>query len=118
MRPSNSPRGRPRNASTGALLYSYVLPAQVYGAVSVANSHFYVGDTAGQLYAFGIGPKPATPPADPNCPAGFTCQDISSPARGSESATGGTLTVKAAGTGVTGTADQFRLVSVPVKGDW
>ena len=106
------------NASTGALLYSYVLPAQVYGAVSVANSHFYVGDTAGQLYAFGIGPKPATPPADPNCPAGFTCQDISSPAKGSESATGGTLTVKAAGTGVTGTADQFRLVSAPVKGDW
>jgi outer membrane protein assembly factor BamB len=106
------------NASSGALLFSYVLPAQAFAAVSVANGHFYVGDSNGQLYAFGTGPAPPTPPADPNCPSGFICQDINNPAAGHEATAGGTLTVSAAGSGITGTADQFRLVSAPVTGDW
>ncbi len=62
-------------------------------------------------------PAPATPPADANCPAGFTCQDIHAPAKGSESSAAGTLTVRAAGTGIKGTGDQFRLVSEPVSGN-
>jgi len=67
------------NASSGALLYSILLPAPVYGAVSVARSQFYVGDTNDDLYAFGLPSSTTTPPADPNCPATFTCQDIRSP---------------------------------------
>ncbi len=105
------------NAQTGSLVYSYVLPAAVYGGISVAQGQFYVGAVDGKLYAFGSGPAPATPPADANCPPGFTCQDIHAPAKGSESNAAGTLTVTAAGTGIKGTGDQFRLVSEPVSGD-
>ena len=106
------------NASSGALLYSYVLPAPVYGAVSVARSQFYVGDTNDDLYAFGLPGSTTTPPADPNCPATFTCQDIRSPGvAGSEQTTGGTLTVTASGAAIHGTSDQFRLISKPVTGD-
>ena len=105
------------NATTGALLYSYVLPGPVYGPVSVAQSQFYVGDTNGKLFAFGIGPAPATPPADPNCPTGFKCQDIHNPTKGSELTTNGTLTVSAAGTDIKGVGDQFRFISQPVTGD-
>ena len=105
------------DATTGTLLYSYVLPAAVYGGIAVAQGQFYVGAVDGKLYAFGTGPAPTTPPADPNCPVGFTCQDIHAPAAGSESTASGTLTVKAAGTGIRGTGDQFRLLSEPVTGD-
>ncbi len=105
------------NAATGTLLYSYVLPAPVYGAVSIARSQFYVGDVNGREYAFGV-PGSTTTPADPNCPAGFTCQDIhGAQVAGSERTSGGTLTVTAAGTGVRGTGDQFRFISHPVSGD-
>ncbi len=105
------------NAATGALLYSYALPGVIYGPVTVAQSQFYVGDTNAKLYAFGVGPSPATPPADPNCPTGFTCQDIHNPAAGSESTASGTLTVTAAGTGIKGVGDQFRFLSQSVTGD-
>ena len=105
------------DASTGALLYSYVLPRPVYGPVSVAQGQLFVGDTDGRLYAFGVGPAPAIPPADPNCPASFSCQDIQGPTPGSEQTTGATLTVTAAGSGIKGTSDQFRLLSEPVSGD-
>ncbi len=106
------------NAATGTLLYSYVLPALTYGAISVARSQFYVPDLNGDLYAFGLPSSTTTPPADPNCPAGFTCQDIHSPkVAGSEQTAGGVLTVTAAGTGVRGTGDQFRFISQPVTGD-
>jgi outer membrane protein assembly factor BamB len=105
------------NAITGALVYSYVLPAAVYGGISVAQGQFYVGAVDGKLYAFGAGPAPATPPVDANCPAGFTCQDIHGPAKGSESTAAGTLTVTAAGTGIKGTGDQFRLLARSVSGD-
>src|SRR6266851_4926919 len=106
------------NASNGTLLYSYVLPATVYGAVSVARSQFYVGAVDGKLYAFGLPGSTTTPPADPNCPATFTCQDIRSPAiAGSEQSAGGTLTVTASGAAIHGTSDQFRFISKPVTGD-
>ena len=105
------------NAATGALLYSYVLPGVVYGPVTVAQGQFFVGDTNGKLYAFGVGPTPTTPPADPNCPAGFTCQDVHAPAPGSEQSANGTLVVKAAGSDIKGIGDQFRFISEPVSGD-
>jgi outer membrane protein assembly factor BamB len=106
------------NASSGTLLYSYVLPAPVYGAVSVARSQFYVGATNDDLYAFGLPGSTTTPPADPNCPTTFTCQDIRSPGvAGSEQTTGGTLTVTASGAAIHGTSDQFRFISKPVTGD-
>ena len=105
------------DASSGALLYSYVLKAASYSAVSVAYGRFYVGALDGNLYAFGLGTA-TTPKPDPNCPAGFTCQDIHSPSiAGSEQTSGGVLTVTAAGSDIKGTGDQFRLISKPVSGN-
>ena len=106
------------NAANGQLLYSYVMPGPVYGAVSVARSQFYVGDYNDDLYAFGLPGSTAPPPADPNCPTGFTCQDIRSPAvAGSETTSSGALTVTASGAAIHGTSDQFRFISEPVTGN-
>jgi outer membrane protein assembly factor BamB len=105
------------NASNGHLIYSYLMPSGNYGAISVAYGYFYVPSLNGVLYAFGPGAAPASPPPDPNCPSGFTCQDINNPAQGSESTSGANLTVTAAGTGFAGTADQFRFISKQVAGD-
>jgi outer membrane protein assembly factor BamB len=105
------------DASTGNLLYSYILGATGYGAVSVAYGMFYLGALDGNVYTFA--PKaPTAPKADPNCPAGFVCQDIHNPStKGSESTSSGILTVNGSGTGIKGTGDQFRLVSKNVSGD-
>jgi outer membrane protein assembly factor BamB len=106
------------NAANGQLLFSYVLPAPAYGAVSVARSQFYVGDFNDDMYAFGLPGTLAPPPADPNCPASFTCQDIRNPAiPGSESTVNGVTTVTASGAAIHGTSDQFRFISEPVTGD-
>jgi outer membrane protein assembly factor BamB len=105
------------DASNGHLLYSYLLPKPVYGAISVAQGQFYLGTLDGKLYAFGQGAAPAPPPADPDCPSGFACQDIHGPAKGSEQTTGGVLTVTAAGSDIKGTGDQFRFISQQVSGD-
>ena len=62
-------------------------------------------------------PPPATPPADPTArPASPARTSTPRPRAASQSA-GGTLTVTAAGTGIKGTGDQFRLISEPVSGD-
>jgi outer membrane protein assembly factor BamB len=105
------------DAANGHLIYSYLMPSGNYGAISVAYGHFYVPSLGGVLYAFGQGSAPSSPPPDPNCPSGFTCQDINNPATGSESTSGANLTVTAAGTGFTGSADQFRFISQQVSGD-
>ncbi len=116
------------NAANGQLLYSYVLPATTYGAVSVARSQFYVGTLNGSVYAFGLNSAPITPPPDPNCPSTLnpanpsagpvTCQDIGAVGvPGSESTTNGTLTVTASGAAIHGTSDQFRFLSTPVTGN-
>jgi outer membrane protein assembly factor BamB len=107
------------NAANGQLLYSYVMPGPAYGSVSVARSQFYVGDYNDDLYAFGLPGSTTTPPPDPNCPTGFTCQDIRSPGvAGSESTSNGVLTVTASGAEIHGTSDQFRFISKPVTGDF
>ena len=106
------------NAATGALLYSYQLPAPVYGAVSVARGKFFVNAQNGVLYAFGPRTVVTTPPPDPNCPQGFTCQDIGNPGlAGKESTSGGVLSVTGSGY-QSATADKGRLVSQPVTGDF
>ncbi|MDQ6696751.1 MAG: PQQ-binding-like beta-propeller repeat protein, partial [Actinomycetota bacterium] len=105
------------DASNGTLLYSYDLGSSVYGAVSFAQGQFFMGTLDGHLEAFGLGAV-VVPPADPNCPAGLTCQDIGAPAvAGSEQTTAGVLTVTAAGAGIKGATDQYRSATKPVTGD-
>ena len=107
------------DATTGQRLYSYDTGSQIYGGPSIADGVIYIGDTNGQVDAFAepASPPPAPPP-DPNCPSGFTCQDIGSPSpAGSETITGTSWTVSAGGSGVTGTADSFRLMSEPTDGN-
>jgi len=107
------------SAATGARLYSYDTGSQIYAGPSVADGVIYTGSTAGQVTAFALpSTSPASPPPDPNCPSGFTCQDIggSSPA-GSEAVSGSTWSVTAGGVGVGPTSDQFRLISEPTAGN-
>ena len=105
------------DASTGHRLYSYDTGSWSYAAPAVANGVIITGNIAGTIYAFGLpATLPSPPPPDPNCPSGDTCQDIGSTG-GSESVSGGTWTVTAGGSGITGTNDQFRLMSQPSAGD-
>jgi len=70
-----------------------------------------------------VGSFTSPPPPPLVCPSPWTCQDIGSPAlAGSQSfdpstGTGGTWTIHAGGTDITGTSDQFRYVSQPLTGD-
>jgi outer membrane protein assembly factor BamB/regulation of enolase protein 1 (concanavalin A-like superfamily) len=105
------------DATTGHRLYGYDVGSWSYAAPAVANGVIITGSVAGTIYAFGLpATLPSPPPADPNCPSGDTCQDIGSTG-GSESVSGGTWTVTAGGSGITGTSDQFRLMSQPSAGD-
>ncbi|HEY7200804.1 MAG TPA: PQQ-binding-like beta-propeller repeat protein, partial [Candidatus Dormibacteraeota bacterium] len=106
-------------ASTGARLYDYATGATLYGAPTVANGRVYAGSVDGHVYAWAQpASPPPPPPADPNCPSGWTCQDVGPPQpAGSETVSGSTWTVTAGGAGVAGTADRFRLVSKPMSGN-
>ena len=107
------------DASTGRRLYSYDTGSLIYAAPAVANGIIITGNTAGKIYAFALpSPLPSPPPPDANCPSGATCQDIGAPSpAGSETVSNGTWTVSTGGSGVTGTTDQFRLMSKPSAGD-
>ena len=111
------------DAATGHRVYSYDTGpgSWIYAAPAVANGVIITGNTAGSIYAFALpATLPGSPPPDPNCPSGFTCQDIGSPApAGSETVSGGVWNVSAGGAGFTGTgtSDQFRLMSEPSSGD-
>jgi outer membrane protein assembly factor BamB/regulation of enolase protein 1 (concanavalin A-like superfamily) len=107
------------SAATGARLYSYDTGSQIYAGPSVANGIIYTGNTAGKVTAFALpSTSPGSPPPDPNCPSGFTCQDIGSPTpAGTDSVSGSTWSVTAGGGGVSTTSDQFRLISEPAGGD-
>jgi outer membrane protein assembly factor BamB/regulation of enolase protein 1 (concanavalin A-like superfamily) len=105
------------DAATGHRLYSYDAASWSYAAPAIANGMIVTGSTAGVIYAFGLpSTLPSPPPPDANCPSGDTCQDIGSTG-GSESVSGGTWTVTAGGSGITGASDQFRLMSQPSAGD-
>jgi outer membrane protein assembly factor BamB len=103
------------NAANGQSLYDYTFNAPVYGAVAVSRGQAYVGVTDGNMYAFGLPGATTAPPPDPNCPTGYTCQDIHNPGvAGSETNNAdGSMTVTAAGTAIHGTGDQFRFIWRP-----
>jgi outer membrane protein assembly factor BamB/regulation of enolase protein 1 (concanavalin A-like superfamily) len=104
------------DAATGNVIYSYETGAQIYSGPSVANGMVYTANVTGRVYAFNLGSLPI-PAADPNCPSGFTCQDVGGPApAGSESVASGTWNISAGGGGLTGTADSFRLMTKPASG--
>jgi outer membrane protein assembly factor BamB len=108
------------NAATGASLWTYNLGAGTYGAPAVAGGTLYLGALNGDFYAFGLpSTLPGPPPPDPNCPAGFTCQDIGKPGiAGSEVVNSdGSVTVTASGNGRT-QGDQMRIITAPASGDF
>jgi outer membrane protein assembly factor BamB len=107
------------SAATGTRLYSATTGATIYGPPTVSGGRVYAGSVDGRLYAWGLpSVVPPTPPADPSCPSGWTCQDVGSPRpAGSETASGGTWTVSAGGTGAGGSVDQLRLVAVGASGN-
>src|SRR2546421_650587 len=107
------------DASSGTRLYSYTTGGALYAAPSVANGQIFTGGTDDNVYAFGLpATTPPPPPPDPNCPSGWSCQDIGNPTpAGSETVSGNTWSVNAGGAGSGGTADQFRFTARKVSGD-
>ena len=105
------------DAATGKRLYSYQLDGNIFASPSISQGQIYIGSVFGTVYAFGLS-TPITPPADPKCPNGWTCQDIgnSLPA-GTETVSGGVWNITAGGAGVGGASDQFRLLSETTSGD-
>jgi polyvinyl alcohol dehydrogenase (cytochrome) len=95
------------DASSGTRLWSYTTGGQLYAEPTVANGQIFAGSTDSNIYAFGLG-TPTTPPADPNCPSNWTCQDIGNPSpAGSESVSGSSWTVSGGGTNVGGSSDRL-----------
>jgi outer membrane protein assembly factor BamB len=105
------------DAASGHVLYSYNLGSPIYGSPVIAGGTIYIGNLAGKVFAIGLG-TPTMPPADPNCPAGWTCQDLGTPApAGTETASGGAWTLRGGGTGLGGTADSGRIATTIRSGD-
>ena len=107
------------NASNGQRLYSFDTSggSWFYAAPALGAGVIVTGNTAGTIYGFGLG-TPTTPPTDPNCPTGWTCQDIGSPKpSGSETVASGTWNVTSGGGGFGGTADSYRYMSQNINGD-
>ncbi|HLI05155.1 MAG TPA: PQQ-binding-like beta-propeller repeat protein [Ktedonobacteraceae bacterium] len=108
------------DAKTGARLWSYQTPAdKIFSPASVSHGMVFIGDTDGDIYAFGL---PVTPPPapirDPGCPTGWVCQNIgNSIFIGTDKTSGANLTIQADGTGHGGTTDQLDLMSRDVSGD-
>ncbi|HEY6470533.1 MAG TPA: PQQ-binding-like beta-propeller repeat protein [Candidatus Dormibacteraeota bacterium] len=108
------------SAATGASLWTYNLGAGTYAAPAVANGMLYLGGVNGDFYGFGLpATLPGSPPPDPNCPTGFTCQDLDKPGiAGSEVVnSNGSVTVTASGNGRT-QGDQMRIITEPASGDF
>lgn len=107
------------NATNGQRLYSYDTSGGnwFYAAPAVSGGVIVTGNTGGTIYGFGLG-SPTNPPADPNCPTGWTCQDIGNPKpTGSETVTSGTWNVTSGGGGFGNAADSFRYMSQSINGD-
>ncbi|MBV9524326.1 MAG: hypothetical protein JOZ46_00770, partial [Candidatus Dormibacteraeota bacterium] len=107
------------NAANGQAVYDFTTTKPVYSAASFSMGQIYIGGNDGKEYAFGLVPQ-TTPPADPNCPAGFTCQDMGGTGFGGSERVNndGSVTVQAAGSGARGAADQMRIITKPVTGDF
>jgi outer membrane protein assembly factor BamB/regulation of enolase protein 1 (concanavalin A-like superfamily) len=105
------------DAVTGNRLYSYDFGLGLYAGPVVAEGKVFVGTLSGKEYAFSL-TAPITPPADPACPSGWTCQDVNSPApAGSQSVVNGNWSVTAGGTGLSGTADSYRMMTQNISGN-
>ena len=107
------------SASNGSRLYSYTTGGAIYGAPTISNGIVYAGSLDGNLYAWGLPTSPPPPPPpDPNCPSGWTCQDVGSPQpQGSETVSGGSWSVTGGGAGIGGTGDQFRALTQTIGGN-
>ena len=107
------------DAATGNSLWTWRMNTQIYGAPVTSGGRVYVGGLDGNLYAFAP-VAPIVPPADPNCPATFTCQDIGTPGNpGSEVVNpNSSVTVKASGPGARTNADEMRIITTPATGDF
>jgi len=107
------------NAATGARLFSFTTSAPLYAPASVANGQIFLAGTDGVIRALSLpSVPPPTPVPDPNCPSGWTCQDIGAPSpAGSDSVSGGAWSVTAAGSGISGASDQFRFLNQGANGD-
>jgi outer membrane protein assembly factor BamB len=114
-----TPTGQTLINSEAAGANTFVLYAKVFPAGSVAlGPNSSTGNTTVNMYSVIVSNgAPSVAPSDPNCPVGFTCQDINSPASGSESVANGTWTVTAAGAAIHGASDQFRFISQSATGD-
>jgi outer membrane protein assembly factor BamB len=105
------------DANTGNSLYTFNTGPGIYSAPSVWNGKIYFGALDGTVYALGLG-APIVVPPDPNCPAGYTCQDVRKPAAGGEVVNpDGSWTITAGGAAIHGVSDQFRFISKPLTGD-
>ena len=105
------------DATTGTSLYSYQTGQLIYGPASVSGGIIVMGSVDTNIYAFTIG-TPITPPADPNCPTNWVCQDLGSAApAGTEAVATGTWNIVAGGTGFGGASDQGRFLSQTTTGD-
>jgi outer membrane protein assembly factor BamB len=107
------------DAANGNSLWTWHMNTQLYGAPVMSRGKIYVGGLDGKLYAFAP-VAPIVPPADPNCPANFTCQDIGTPGNpGSEVVNqDGSVTVTASGPGARNAADEMRVITTPATGDF
>ena len=107
------------NAANGQRLYNYQTGGIIYGPPVIANGTIIEGSGDGVIYALALPTTtPPTPPVDPNCANGWTCQDIggATPA-GSDQVTNGNWTINAGGSGLAGTTDQARLITHQSNGD-
>ena len=106
------------DAASGNALFTFNTGPGIYAAPSIWNGRVYFGALDGTVYSLGLPTTTTNPPPDPNCPAGYSCQDIRNPSPGSEVVNGdGSWTITAAGAAIHGTSDQFRFLSKPVTGD-
>lgn len=109
------------NATNGQRLYSYDTGpgSWIFAAPSIGEGTIVTGNTFGTIYAWAMPTTgPLTPPPDPNCPTGWTCQDIGNPLpSGSETVSSGTWNISVGGNGIAGASDSFRLMSQTTSGD-
>ena len=108
------------DATTGAAIWDYKLAGGTYAAPAISNGIVYIGGVDSQVHAFGLPASlPPPPPADPKCPSGFTCQDLSNPGiAGSEKVNAdGSVTVTASGNWRLD-GDQSRIITTPASGDF
>ena len=106
------------DASTGQRLYSYDTGSWSYAAPAMANGVIITGNTAGAIYAFGLPVDAAVAAAaGPQLPVRLHLPGHRQHRQDRRACSGGTWTVTAGGSGITGTSDQFRLMSQPSAGD-